>query len=90
MMKRMQHPMVNIQNISSVRSLIITQSRANRLSVSVTRETIFRDKYLLAQPRPSHEGVLYRRADRIPTSLSSGQSCGWLKGAGREVRADLR
>lgn len=63
-MKRMQHPMVNIQNISSVRSLIMTQSRASRLSVSVTRETIFPDEYSLVKPWPSHEAVLYRRAGR--------------------------
>lgn len=86
MMKRMQHPMVNIQNISSVRSLIMMQSRANRLSVSVTHETIFRDKYRLAKPGPSHEGVLYRRAVGIATP----HSCGWLAGAGRELSTDLR
>jgi len=83
MMKRMQHPMVNIQNISSVRSLIMSQSRANRLSVSVTRETIFADEYLLVKAQPSHEGVLYRRAVGIATSQSSEPSCGWLEGAGR-------
>ncbi len=58
-MKRMQHPMVNIQSISSVRSLIMAQSRANRLSVFATRETVFGDNYLLARARPNHEGVLY-------------------------------
>ncbi|MEJ5025588.1 hypothetical protein [Brucella anthropi] len=62
------------------------QSRANRLSVSVTHETIFRDKYRLAKPGPSHEGVLYRRAVGIATP----HSCGWLAGAGRELSTDLR
>ena len=85
-MKRMQHPMVNIQNISSVRSLIMAQSRANRLSVSATRETLYRDPYRLAEPWPSHEAVLYRRAGDVPL-LRPG---GWLKGAGRELHADLR
>ena len=71
-MKRMQHPMVNIQNISSVRSLIMSQSRANRLSVSVTRETIFADEYLLVKAQPSHEGVLYRRAGYVALLRSCG------------------
>lgn len=68
----------------------MSQSRANRLSVSVTRETIFADRYRLVKPWPSHEGVLYSRAGPIPTSQSYGQSCGWLEGAGRELRSDLR
>jgi len=65
MMKRMQHPMVNIQNISSVMIVDHDAIQSKPLVRFKTRETIFRDPYRLAQRWPSHEGVLYRRAGYV-------------------------